>query len=240
MSERRSPSRRGILKGAVAGAVVAGLGGTAAPANAADAELLAMGRELEALEAQERAADELSDRLYDEATRACPAPSAALLAYSWRGQPLFLSSGEGYRLNSEPYGALLQRVQFCRDQGASGDHYPEALLIADLKRWEDGRRAACDANGFTAAMKELDRLALIGHTLCVNIATTPATTPAGLRVKLQALAHCHRGEPGDGAEWISEVIKNNPVCGRGFTTDERLVFSVFRDVGAVLKVGATA
>ncbi|GLI23568.1 hypothetical protein XFLAVUS301_32420 [Xanthobacter flavus] len=240
MSERRSPSRRGILKGAVAGAVVAGLGGATAAANTADAELLAMGRELEALEAQERAADEASDRLYDEATRACPAPSAALLAYSWRGEPLFLSSGEGYRLNGEPYGALLQRVQFWRDQGASENHYPEAPLIADIKRWEEGRRAACDANGCTAAMKELDRLALIGHALCVNIATTPATTPAGLRVKLQALAHCHRGEPGDGAEWISDVIKNNPVCGRGFTTDERLVFSVFRDVGAVLTTGASA
>ncbi|MEP9354849.1 hypothetical protein ABLE93_14770 [Xanthobacter sp. KR7-65] len=239
MSERRSPSRRGILKGAVAGAVVAGLGATAEAAPA-DAELLAMGRELEALQAQERVADETSDRLYDEATRACPAPSAALLAYSWQGEPLFLSSGEGYRLNGEPYGALLQRVQFWRDQGVSGDRYPEAPLIADLKRWEDGRRAACDANGCTAAMKELDRLALIGHALCVNIATTPATTPAGLRVKLQALAHCHRGEPGDGAEWISEVIKNNPVCGRGFTTDERLVFSVVRDVGAVLTTGTTS
>lgn len=240
MRERgSSPSRRGLLKGAVAATAAASLANLAA-ADQADAELLAMGRELEALEAQERIADDASDRLYEEASRTCPAPSAALLAYSWRGEPLFRASGEGYRLNSEPYGALMQRSVSWRDMGASGDHHPEAPLIADLKRWEDGRRTACDANGCTAAMKELDRLALIGHALCVNIATTPATTPAGLRVKLQALAHCHRGEPGDGAEWISEVINNNPVCGRGFTTDERLVFSVVRDVGAVLTTGASA
>lgn len=236
MSEHRSPSRRGILKGAVAGAVVAGLGATAAAAAAA-AELLAMGRELEALEAQEQAADSASDRLYHEATRTCPPPSAALLAYSWRGEPLFRTSGEGYRLNGEPYGALLDRQRFWRDMGASGDHYPEAPLIADLKRWEDGRRAACDANGCTAAMKELDRIGRDNTALCNRIAKTPATTLNGVRVKLQALAHCHRGEPGDPGEWIAEVIDNHPPHGRGFTTDERLVYSVFRDVCGLLVAG---
>lgn len=228
-----SPSRRGILKGAVAGAVVAGLG-RAAEAAPADAELLAMGRRLEELEAQEQAADNLSDRLYDEAQSACPPPSAALLAYVWRGEPLFRPLGAGYALNSGPYRALLQRSTFWQETGAAEHHFPDEALIADLHAWEAGRCAAGDANGCTAVMKELDRLSLIGHALCVNIATMPATTPAGLRVKLQALAYCHRGEPGDGAEWISEVISNNPVCGRGFTTDERLVFSVFRDVGALV------
>ncbi|MFG1206298.1 hypothetical protein [Xanthobacter flavus] len=239
MVERSSsPSRRRVLKGAIAGAVAANF---AAVANAeADAELLAMGRRLEELEAQEQAADDLSDRLYDEAQSACPPPSAALLAYVWREEPLFRPLGAGYALNSGPYRALLERPTFWREMGTTGEHYPEAALIADLHAWEAGRCAAGDANGCTAVMKELDRLALIGHALCVNIATTPATTPAGLRVKLQALTHCHRGEPGDGAEWISEVINNSPVCGRGFTTDERLVFSVVRDVGAVLTTGASA
>lgn len=239
MVERSSsPSRRRVLKGAIAGAVAANF---AAVANAeADAELIAMGRRLEELEAQEQAADDLSDRLYDEAQSACPPPSAALLAYVWREEPLFRPLGAGYALNSGPYRALLERPTFWREMGTTGEHYPEAALIADLHAWEVGRCAAGDANGCTAVMKELDRLSLIGHALCVSIAAMPATTPSGLRVKLQALAYCHRGEPGDGAEWISEVINNNPVCGRGFTTDERLVFSVFRDVGAILTTGATA
>ena len=236
MRERSSTSRRGSLKGAVAATAAASLANFAT-ANQADAELIAMGRELEALEAQLQAADDASDRLYDEATRACPAPSAALLAYSWRGEPLFRTSGEGYRLNGEPYGALVQRSVFWGDMGASGDHYPEAPLIADLKRWEDGRRAACDANGCAAVMAEMDRLARAGTALCNRIAATPAATLAGVRVKIHALAHCHQGEPGHKGEWIAEVINNNPLGGRGFTTDERLVYSVFRDVCAVLVAG---
>ena len=239
MSEHRSPSRHGILKGAVAGAVVAGLGG-AAEAAPADAELLAMGRRLEELEAQEQAADDLSDRLYDEAQSACPPPSAALLAYVWREEPLFRPLGAGYALNSEPYGALMQRLVFWRDMGASEDHYPEAPLIADLTRWEDGRRAACDANGCTAVMADMDRLAREGSALCKRVVTTPAKTLDGVRVKLQALAHCHRGEEGDPREWIAEVIDNHPPYGRGFTTDERLVYSVFRDVCGLLVAGTTA
>ncbi|QRG07930.1 twin-arginine translocation signal domain-containing protein [Xanthobacter dioxanivorans] len=240
MRERgSSPSRRGLLKGAAAAVAAAALANLAA-ADQADAELLAMGRELEALEAQERAADELSDRLYEEAARTCPAPSAALLAYSWRGEPLFRASGEGYRLNSEPYGALLQRARGWQDMGVSGGHYPEAPLIADLKRWEDGRRAACDANGCAAVMAEMDRLARAGTALCSRIAATPAATLDGMRVKLQALAYCHRGEPGDKGEWITEVINNTPPYGRGFTTDERLVYSVFHDVCGLLVAGATA
>lgn len=163
MRERgSSPSPRGLLKGAVAATAAASLANLAA-ADQADAELIAMGRELEALEAQERIADDASDRLYEEAARTCPAPSAALLAYSWRGDLLFRASGEGYRLNSEPYGALMQRSVSWRDMGASGDHYPEALLIADLKRWEDGRRAACDANGCAVVMADLDRIGRRWH-----------------------------------------------------------------------------
>ncbi|MFG1270959.1 twin-arginine translocation signal domain-containing protein [Xanthobacter flavus] len=240
MRERgSSPSRRGLLKGAAAATVAASLANLAA-ADHADAELIAMGRELEALEAQERAADELSDRLYEEAARTCPAPSAALLAYSWRGEPLFRATGTGYRLNSDPYGALLDRQRIWRDTGASGDHYPEEPLIADLKRWEDGRRAACDANGCAAAMADLDRIGRAGTSLCNRIAKTPAKTLDGVRVKLQALAHCHRGDPGDPGEWIAEVIDNNPPYGRGFTTDERLVYSVFRDVCGLLVAGTTA
>ena len=233
MSDRRSPSRRGILKGAVAGAVVAGLG-RAAEAAPADEELLAMGRELAALAAQEQAADVASDRLHDAAKRSCPAPSAALLAYTHQGEPLFRPLGDGYTLNTGPYGHLLGRFRLCNSLGTVADRWPEVSLMADLRTWEDGLRAAGEANGYAAAMREMERAAQAAHALCERIAVTPATTPAGVRVKLQALAYCHRGEPGDGTAWIAETINNVPIYGRGFTMDERLVYSVFRDACALV------
>jgi len=240
MRERRSsPSRRGTSKGAVASVVVANFA-TVATADQADADLLAMGRELSALEAQEEAADAASDRLHEAAKRSCPAPSAALLAYAYQGEPLFRPLGEGHTLNTGPYGYLLERCRLCNSLGTVADRWPEVSLMADLKTWEDGLRAAGEANGYAAAMQEMERAAKAAYALCERIAVMPATTPAGVRVKLQALAHCHRGEPGDGAEWVTETINNIPIYGRGFTMDERLVYSVFRDACAILASGAPA
>lgn len=237
MVERsNSPSRRRVIKGAVAGMVAAKFA-TVAAADQADAELLAMGRELAALEAQEQAADVASDRLHEAAKRSCPAPSAALLAYSYQGEPLFRPQGDGYTLNTGPYGHLLGRFRLCDSLGTVADRWPEVSLMADLKTWEDGLRAAGQANGYAAAMQEMERAAQASYALCARIAVTPATTPAGVRVKLQALTHCHRGEPGDGTEWIAETINNAPIYGRGFTMDERLVYSVFRDACTLLAMG---
>jgi hypothetical protein len=234
-----SPSRRRVIKGAVAGMVAANFA-TVAVADQADAALLAMGRELAALAAQEQAADAASDRLHEAAKRSCPAPSATLLAYAYQGEPLFRSLGDGYTLNTGPYGYLLKRWRLCDSLGTVADRWPEVSLMADLKTWEDGLRAAGEANGYAAAMREMERAAQAAHALCGRIAVMPATTPAGVLVKLQALAYCHRGEPGDGTEWIAETINNVPIYGRGFSIDERLVYSVFRDACAILASGAPA
>lgn len=98
--------------------------------------------------------------------------------------------------------------------------------MTDLKTWEDGLRAAEEANGYDAAMREMERATQAAHALSERIAVTPATTPAGVRLKLQALAYCHRGEPGDGTEWIAETISNVPIYGRALATAQQLPASL--------------
>lgn len=233
MSEHRSPSRRGILKGAVAGAVMAGLGGATAAANAADAELLAMGRELEALWARERELVDEAARLDEVAHRARPAPSAALLAYENEGEPLFQFRAGAYRLNTHVMVRFHDYERAWRITGFREGPCPEADLLADLTTWKGEGKLAREACGATAAGREVERAAAACGELAGRIVNMQAKTPAGLAMKLRALTICRADDPED--DWIGEVITSP-----GYSTDERMAFSVLRDALAILGMGATA
>lgn len=96
MTQPAHSPRRGALMGATAfslGAVGAAVAAPSSNAEQSEAELLAMGRERDALATEEQAASATEDLLYRIAEQRGAAPSPALLAYSHSGEPLFRPLG---------------------------------------------------------------------------------------------------------------------------------------------------
>ncbi|MEP9355024.1 hypothetical protein ABLE93_15655 [Xanthobacter sp. KR7-65] len=233
MRERgSSPSRRGLLKGTVAATAAASLANLAV-ADQADAELLTMGSELEALWVEEQEFSAQAERLNKVGERLRPEPSAALLAYDNEGEPLFHFRAGAYRPNPP----VLAHVQDCerawRVTGFREGPCPEAALLVDLEAWNSGGARAHEACGAAAAERELERAAAACCVLVKRIVHMPARTAAGLAVKLRALTIARTDGPED--DYIGEVITSP----EDYTTDQRMAFSVLRDALAILGVGAT-
>lgn len=231
------PTRRAVLKATGALGTIAALAVPVAvlpkaeAAETPDAEILAMGRELEALWAQEQVASEELDRLSDLADELRPAPSAALLAYENEGQPLFRFEAGAYRLDGPVHARVRDYERAWRVTGFHEGPCPEAAIVAELAAWRDQGRQTRATCGATAAGQELERLAATSGDLCRRIVTMPARTAAGLAVKLRALTICRADGPED--DYIGEVITS----AEGYTTDERMAFSTLRDALAILGVG---
>ncbi|MFS8037718.1 hypothetical protein ACI7BZ_12290 [Xanthobacter sp. AM11] len=229
-------TRRALLKATGALGTIAALAVPVAvlpkaeAAEMADAELLAMGRELEARWARERELVTAAAKLDEVAHRDRPAPSAALLAYNNEGAPLFQFRAGAYRLNTHVMVRFHDYERAWRITGFRESPCPEADLLADLATWKGEGKLAREACGATAAGREVERAAAACGELAGRIVDMQAKTPAGLAVKLRALTICRADDPED--DWIGEVITSP-----GYSTDERMAFSVLRDALTILGVG---
>lgn len=239
MSERLT-TRRAVLKATGALGTIAALAVPVAvlpkaeAAEPADADLLAMGRELERAMAHERATSAEESRLAAVAKRIRPAPAPALLSYEHEGTPLMrrLDVG-GWILVSAVLAYVHEVARLWRVTGFCEGECPEAELLDHLKSWHEGGRQAHKITGAAAAAQVWEEATEACHKLCKRIVVTPATTAEGVRVKLMALHHCCGDDVAE--EWIADVIADPDN-----TTDERVVFSVFRDALRILGVGAAA
>ncbi|MFG1278238.1 hypothetical protein [Xanthobacter autotrophicus] len=232
MHERTSlPSRRGLLKGAVAATAAAANFAPSFAAEQCDAELMAMGRELEALRTRERAMYAEEERLAAIATQIRPPPSPALLAYHGEGKPLFRRTDTGAWITDHKVLAQIRdHAHAWRVTGFCEGECHEAELLDHLEKWREAGHQARHVSGASAAAQVWEKASEACHELCKRIVITPATTAGGIRVKLTALHDCCGDDVAE--EWIAAVIS-----GPGYTADERMVFSVFRDALAILGVG---
>lgn len=232
MRERRSsPSRRGIPKGAVVASAAGSLAKMAA-ADQADANLLALGRELEAAWSKEQAAIEEADRLANVAECMREAPADVLLAYHRDGVPLFHFEAGAYRINLAVFAHVKDLERVWRVCGFREGPCPEAALLPYLATWRAGRDKAWEASGTFAADEERERLSEVRADLCNRIVAMRAGTVAGIAVKLRALAITRGDGPDD--DWIGDVVTSP-----GFSTAERAAFSTLRDALAILGVGGS-
>lgn len=239
MSERLT-TRRAIVKASGALGTIAALAvpvvllPKAEAAEHPDAELIALGRELERAMAHERATSAEESRLAAVARRIRPAPAPALLSYEYEGAPLMRGLDVGGWILVPAVVAYVHEVaRLWRVTGFCEGECPEAELLDHLERWHEGGRQARKITGAAAAAQVWEEATEACHKLCKRIVVTPATTAECVRVKLMALHHCCGEDVAE--DWIADVIASP-----GYTTDERLVFSVFRDALRILGGGATA
>jgi hypothetical protein len=225
---RSSPSRRGIPKGVVADALAANFA-CAPVANQADADLLALGHELEVAWSKEQAAVEEADRLANVAERIREAPADVLLAYHRDGVPLFRFEAGVYRINLAVFAHVRDMERVWRVCGFREGPCPEAELLPHLATWKAGRDKAWEASGTFAADEERERLSEVRTGLCNRIVAMRAGTVAGIAVKLRALSIVRGDGPDD--DWIGDVVTSP-----GFSTAERAAFSTLRDALAILGV----
>lgn len=182
-------SRRSFLK---ATGAVASLAALAVPASAmpraedpqtADADLLAMGRELEALWTRERELSSVSMQLGALAEQMRPDPAPVLAAFEHEGQRFFEKTATGWRENLK----VADAVEVLFRQGRS-----EFAEVLDARQaWRAGGAEARRLSGYTASEQEEEAVGNAMSELCDRIIVTPAVSPAGLKVKLRALSWCY-------------------------------------------------
>lgn len=239
MSERLT-TRRDLLKATGALGTIAALAAPIAilpkaeAAEMADAELLAMGRELEAMWVRERELVAEGKRLGALANEMRPAPEPVLLAYEHDGRFLMerLENGS-YWANVGIQNEAADIERCWRVLGFREGPCPEAEVLAALERWKAGGREADDRVGVTASEDEFDRVTDAIGALCDRIIAQPARSMAGLKVKLRALDWCY---PDTSHHTALEETRDDE---QGITSP-RLIASTLIDALAILTTGATA
>ncbi|MFG1377338.1 hypothetical protein [Xanthobacter autotrophicus] len=155
----------------------------------ADAALLAMGREVERLRAEEIALNKEWHRLALVADEMAPPPAALLASTAMGTAP----------------------VTECASGGVLVDHRVEAQLraahqnqlLAELDAWRADLAEAQRICGYDDVDQALDRLGNALDELQEQIAAMPAVTAAGIMVKLRALEILHdEGFASLMEEWI--------------------------------------
>jgi len=200
-------SRRDILKASGALGTIAALAVPVAilpkadAAPAADAELLAMGRELEALWARERELVADGKRLGALAKQMRPAPAPILLTFERDGKRLIEEKAGQYRVNFGLHDWL--RTYDAMWNSPTRQQQPlVAEVLAAYEEWRKGGEEAERLSGAAAADDAFDRVTDDISSLCRRIAAAPATSPAGFMVKMRALEWCYPGST------AAEVLRN--------------------------------
>lgn len=195
-----------------------------------DAELLALGRDFEAVCAELADASAEADRLYKVAKARRPAPfkgmrfqkrdKAILGETMLRAYPPFCDMPTGIMCWDKPVvetfrkALAMPRRNMLMDE-ASANRAQE--IIAAYDAWKAAWDAVNEEIGFRYADAQADALNDEAHALVKEMRSIPARTREGRQVKLNAMRWMYRDEG------IDEIYG-------GETTDVQMAFSIVRDL----------
>ncbi|MFG1301927.1 hypothetical protein V5F49_19250 [Xanthobacter sp. V3C-3] len=226
-------SRRDILKATGALGTIAALAVPVAilpkaeAAEMADAELLAMGRELEAMWARERELVAEGKRLDALAEQMRPEPAPILLTFERDQERLLEGTAGRYRTNFRMHDWL--RAYDAMWNSPTRQQQPlVAEVLAAYEAWRKGGEEAERLSGAAAADDAFDRVTNDIGALCSRIAATPANSPAGFMVKVRALEWCYPDST------AAEVLRNQ-MEDEGEHASVRLMASALRDALSFLE-----
>ena len=236
MAEHR-PSRRTIIKATGALGTIAALSVPVAvlpkaeAGEHADAELLALGRELESLWAREHELVLEACRLHEVADLNRPAPAPALLAYEHDGSPLFEREMDGrYCLDRQVQDHVADVERCWRVLGFREGPCPEADLLPLLEEWREAGREVRRQSGASAADDAVDGVRKDATAIYDRIIAAEASTREGMQVKLRAIErHC----PGMNCKSWLEARADSTAQAHS----NRLAFSALRDAIQLIGIG---
>lgn len=230
-------SRRAFLKAGAALGTVAALAVPVAvlpkaeAAPAIDADLLAMGRDLETLWARERELVADGKRLGALAEEMRPPPAPILLTFERNGERLLEQKAGRYRANFGLHDWL--RAYDAMWNSPTRQQQPlVAEVLAAYEAWRKGGEEAEQLSGAAAADDAFEEVTNNIGALCKRIAAAPATSLAGFMVKMRALEWCYPDST------AAEVLRNQ-MEDEGEHTSVRLMASALRDALGFLE-GAPA
>ncbi|MDI4667081.1 hypothetical protein K9U40_22555 [Xanthobacter autotrophicus] len=228
-------SRRAFLKAGGALGTIAALAVPVAvlpkveAAEQQDAELLALGRELETLWARERELAAECSRLSALAEQMQPAPAPLVLAFELNGEHLLEEKSGQLWVNFRLHDWL--RAYDAMWNSPTRQQQPlVAEVLAALGEWQKGGEEAERLSGAAAADDAFEDVTDAISALCDRIVAAPAMSPAGLMVKMRALDWCY-------PDGTAAAVLRKQADDEEEVTSVRLAASAFRDALAILGVG---